>query len=203
MQKRYNQIYQFRISLKDIEPKIWRVIQVPETYTFWDLHVAIQDAMGWSDYHLHEFIVKDPITKKKVRIGIPAEEEFFIEETIPGWKVMIADCFSKRNKKADYNYDFGDYWEHLVQFEKILPKEEGQSYPRCIAGERACPPEDCGSTPGYENILEMLKNPDLDNEEYQETMKWLGGSYDPEYFEPNEVFFDDPEERLKMFFEFH
>jgi hypothetical protein len=203
MQKRYNQIYQFRISLKDIEPKIWRVIQVPETYTFWDLHVAIQDAMGWSDYHLHEFIVKDPITKKKVRIGIPAEEEFFIEETIPGWKVMIADCFSKRNKKADYNYDFGDYWEHLVQFEKILPKEEGQSYPRCIAGERACPPEDCGSTPGYENILEMLKNPDLDNEEYQETMKWLGGSYDPEYFEPNEVFFDDSEERLKMFFEFH
>jgi len=203
MKKRYNQVYQFNITLKHIEPKIWRVIQVPETYTFWDLHVAIQDVMGWTDYHLHEFIVKDPLTRKKITISIPTEEESFVEETIPDWKVMIADCFSTRNKNADYNYDFGDDWQHIIKLEKILPKEKEQTYPRCIAGERACPPEDCGSIPGYEKILDMLKNPDPENEEYQETMKWLGDSYDPEHFVPSEVFFDDPEERLKTFFEFH
>ena len=205
MAKRYNQVYQFRIELREIEPKIWRVIQVPETYSFWDLHVAIQDSMGWLDYHLHEFTVTDPITRKKIIIGIPTDEEegFFIEETIPSWKVMIADGFSKRNKKAYYCYDFGDDWQHIIKLEKILPKDKEQTYPRCIAGERACPPEDCGSTPGYEEILDMLKNPEPDNEEYQEMMKWLGGSYDPEYFDCNEIFFDDPEERLKTFFEFH
>lgn len=205
MAKRYNQVYQFRIELREIEPKIWRVIQVPETYTFWDFHVAIQDAMGWLDCHLHEFTVTDPITRKKVIIGIPTDEEegFFIEETIPGWKVMIADGFSKRNKKAYYCYDFGDDWQHIIKLEKILPKDKEQTYPRCIAGERACPPEDCGSTPGYEEIVDMLKNPEPDNEEYQEMMKWLGGSYDPEYFDCSEIFFDDPEERLKTFFEFH
>jgi hypothetical protein len=205
MAKRYNQVYQFRIELRDIEPKIWRVIQVPETYTFWDFHVAIQDAMGWLDCHLHEFTVTDPITRKKVIIGTPTEEEegFFIVETIPGWKVMIADGFSKRNKKAYYCYDFGDDWQHIIKLEKILPKDKEQTYPRCIAGERACPPEDCGSTPGYEEIVDMLKNPEPDNEEYQEMMKWLGGSYDPEYFDCSEIFFDDPEERLKTFFEFH
>ena len=205
MAKRYNQVYQFRIELREIEPKIWRVIQVPETYSFWDLHVAIQDSMGWLDCHLHEFTVTDPITRKKVIIGIPTDEEegFFIEETIPGWKVMIADGFSKRNKKAYYCYDFGDDWQHIIKLEKILPKDKEQTYPRCIAGERACPPEDCGSTPGYEEIVDMLKNPEPDNEEYQEMMKWLGGSYDPEYFDCSEIFFDDPEERLKTFFEFH
>lgn len=205
MAKRYNQVYQFRIELRDIEPKIWRVIQVPETYTFWDFHVAIQDAMGWLDCHLHEFTVTDPITRKKVIIGTPTEEEegFFIEETIQSWKVMIADGFSKRNKKAYYCYDFGDDWQHIIKLEKILPKDKEQIYPRCIAGERACPPEDCGSTPGYEEIVDMLKNPEPDNEEYQEMMKWLGGSYDPEYFDCSEIFFDDPEERLKTFFEFH
>jgi hypothetical protein len=203
MKKRYNQVFQFRITLKYIEPKIYRVIQVPENYSFWDLHVAIQDVMGWVDYHLHEFIVTDPLTKKKIRIGIPTEEEFFVEKTIPGWKARIADCFSKRNKKAEYVYDFGDDWQHIIKLEKILPKGKEQSYPRCIAGERACPPEDCGSLPGYEDILEMLKNPDPDNEEYQERMEWLGGGYDPEHFEPNEVFFDDPDERLEMFFGYH
>jgi len=202
MAKRYNQVYQFRIELREIEPKIWRVIQVPETYSFWDLHVAIQDAMGWLDCHLHEFTVTDPITRKKLIIGIPTDEEegFFIKETIPGWKVMIADGFSKRNKKAYYCYDFGDDWQHIIMLEKILPKDKEQTYPRCIAGERACPPEDCGSTPGYEEIVDMLKNPEPDNEEYQEMMKWLGGSYDPEHFDCNEIFFDDPEERLKTIF---
>jgi len=198
MKTKYNRVYQFRIKLEDIEPSIWRVIQVPEPYTFWDLHVAIQDAMGWHDCHLHEFILIKPLTEEKIRIGIPPEE-FLDDETIPGWKEMIADYFSMKNQTAVYTYDFGDNWQHTIALEKILPKEEKQVYPRCIDGKRACPPEDCGSIPGYEDILQILDNPE--DEEYEETIQWLGGQYDPEHFEPAEVQFDDPDERFKRAFD--
>ncbi len=72
-----NCIYQFKISLKEITPLIWRRIQVPTNYNFWDLHVAIQDSMGWLDYHLHQFSIKRPHAHKITEIGIPDEEEFF------------------------------------------------------------------------------------------------------------------------------
>jgi len=198
MKEKYNKVYQFRIKLEHIEPEIWRVIQVPENYSFWDLHVAIQDAMGWQDRHLHEFILTNPLSGEKRRIGIPSEE-FMDDETIPGWKELIAMYFSMKNKNAIYIYDFGDDWQHVITLEKIVPREEKQDYPRCIAGERACPPEDCGSIPGYEDILEILENPD--DEEYEETIQWLGEDYDPEHFDPDKVQFDSPEERFKEAFE--
>ena len=119
--------------------------------------------MGWHDCHLHEFILIKPLAEEKIRIGIPPEE-FLDDETIPGWKEMIADYFSMKNQTAVYTYDFGDNWQHTITLEKILPKEEKQVYPRCIDGERACIPEDYGSIPGYEDILEILRNPDPDDE---------------------------------------
>ena len=66
-------IYQFKIKLQGITPTIWRRIQVPETYSFWDLHVAIQDAMGWLDYHLHLFRVHRDHVPVPIEIGIPDE----------------------------------------------------------------------------------------------------------------------------------
>jgi len=113
MKKKYNQVYQFKITLKGIKPPIWRRIQVPETYTFWDLHVAIQDAMGWIDYHLHEFELENPSTGLTVNIGSPNED--FGEEVLPDGGQKIADYFSMENRAADYVYDFGDNWEHKIQ----------------------------------------------------------------------------------------
>jgi len=78
--KKYNHVFQFKITLKGIKPPIWRQIQVPEIYTFWDLHVAIQDAMGWDDYHLHEFEMINPSTGLGVNTGIPAMNEVFGRE---------------------------------------------------------------------------------------------------------------------------
>lgn len=113
-------IYQFKITLEGIKPPIWRRIQVPESYSFWDLHVAIQDSMGWEDYHLHEFKILNPKTGIKDNIGLPSDEGD--EETIlPGWKTPISSYFSASNKEADYEYDFGDSWDHKVSLEKILP----------------------------------------------------------------------------------
>ena len=154
MKKGFKQIYQFKVTLKGIKPSIWRKIQVPETYTFWDLHVAIQDVMGWQDYHLHEFEVIKPSSGRKVMIGFPDEE--FGRDVLPGWKQKIADYFSIENPSAEYIYDFGDNWRHEIRLEKILPREKGVKYPLCIDGKRACPPEDCGGTSGYENFLKIL-----------------------------------------------
>lgn len=186
--KAFENVYQFKITLRNIRPPIWRRIQVPETYNFWDFHIAIQDVMGWTDSHLHGFRMKDPKRYVKVDIGFPNE---FSSEALLGWETAIADLFSIKNPRAEYIYDFGDNWEHLITLEKILPKEPGTRYPRCIKGKRACPPEDIGGVWGYEEYLEKLNNPDARDEDdhYYD--------FDPEHFDCAEIAFDDPEERLK------
>ena len=197
MKKKYDQVYQFKITLKGTKPPIWRRIQVPEMYTFWDLHVAIQDAMGWEDYHLHEFVFTLPIMNIKVRIGIPMKDDF--DETIlPDWDQKIADYFSSETPKAEYTYDFGDGWQHDIILEKILPRETGVIYPRCVDGKRACPPEDCGGIGGYAEFLEAIGDPA--NERHEDMLDWVGGKFDPEDFNPSEVKFDDPAKRFKIAF---
>ena len=185
----YQYVHQFKVTLKGIRPPIWRRIQVPETYSFWDLHVAIQDAMGWEDYHMHEFSVPDPKGGNPVRIGTPDREFTFYGKILPEGKQVISDYFSMDNRSAEYVYDFGDDWLHVVKLEKILPVEEGVDYPRCVGGKRACPPEDCGGAWGYEHLLEVLCDPR--DEEYGELLEWVGEDFDPESFHPDMVCFRD------------
>lgn len=195
MKKKFNNVYQFKVTLEDSKPPIWRRILVPETYDFWDLHVAIQDAMGWYDCHLHEFEMVDPATGSPVRVGIPYEDA---EDVLPERTQKIAHYFSAENPYAHYVYDFGDSWDHKIQLEKILPRED-ITYPVCTGGKRACPPEDCGGIWGYVEFLEIIKNPN--HEEYEDMMDWIGGEFDPEHFDPAEVTFDDPAKRFRMAFE--
>ncbi len=194
-----NHICQFRITLKEISPPIWRRILVPEDYSFWDLHVAIQDAMGWLDYHLHVFRMKRRQGHKVMEIGIPDEDLCEGDpEIMPGWKIPIAKYFATLGMTAEYVYDFGDNWIHEVLLEGYLLKEKGVKYPRCIEGARACPPEDCGSGRGYYEILEILSDPTHD--EYEQTLTWLGGGYDPDRFDPAAVKFDNPKKRWQIAF---
>ncbi len=197
MRKKYDRVYQFRITLQGIRPPIWRRIQVPKNYTFWDLHVAIQDAMGWLDYHLHEFRMVYPSTGLRVNIGFPDED--FGTEVLPGWEEKIAEYFSVENRPADYIYDFGDGWKHNMRLEKTLPREADRAYPTCVKGKRACPPEDCGGIWGYQHFLEAIMNPA--HEEHEEMLRWAGGKFDPEHFDVREVTFDDPDERYRIAFE--
>lgn len=193
-------IYQFLIKLDHIAPSIWRRIQVPEKYNFWDLHVAIQDSMGWVDYHLHTFHIRPKNKRKTIEVGIPFED--FENKILPGWEVPIKELFNSVGVEANYEYDFGDGWEHTVTLEAIALAEEGEIYPRCISGERACPPEDCGGIPGYERLLEVLKSPKTP--EYKDMTEWLKNHvknyhpYKPESFDPQEVKFDNSKERLKF-----
>ncbi len=197
VRSRVARIYQFKVTLKGIRPPIWRRIQVPASYTFWDLHVAIQDAMGWDDCHLHVFRVWDPMWLEETQIGLPSGDFMPVEgePTLPGWKQRISSVFTAPKESAVYEYDFGDGWEHAVILEKILPAAAGLRYPVCTAGKRACPPEDCGGIWGYEELLEIRGNPD--HQEHEEMMEWLGEDFDPEAFHPGEVVFTDPRRRLK------
>jgi hypothetical protein len=180
MIKTKSNIYQFKITLKGIKPKIWRRIQVSANCTFQDLHMAIQSAMGWYDCHLHQFEMK---THEVFGMIIGTEECDQLEN-----KAKISKYFQFLQDKALYEYDFGDGWEHEIVLEKILPQVIGDKYPKCIAGKRACPPEDCGGIWGYENLLSVIKNPN--DAEYEEMMEWLDDEFDPEKFDPSLVDFE-------------
>jgi hypothetical protein len=132
-----------------------------------------------------------------MEIGIPSEDDEFElgRKIVPGWKIGIASLFSSDESLSKYVYDFGDNWIHIVKLEKISPKEKNTKYPICIAGRRACPPEDCGGIWGYEGLLKIIKN--KKHKEHKTMLKWLGGEFNPESFNPKNVKFDDPRKRLR------
>jgi len=193
-----NHVCQLLIVLAKTDPLVWRRIQVPETYSFWDLHVAIQDAMGWKDCHLHEFTLIDPKTRKVKRIGIPDEEMPEERPCLAGWKIPVTRYLFFGVHPVRYRYDFGDDWEHTLEFEDVLPND-GAPYPRCVAGAGACPPEDVGGPHGYGEFLRALRDPK--HPEYASMLEWAGGHFDPGDFRPESITFDDPQARWKLAFE--
>jgi hypothetical protein len=197
-QPKTGHVCQFLIVLPKSDPLVWRRIQVPERYSFWDLHVAIQDAMGWKDYHLHEFLAVDSKTRQQARIGLPDDEMPDERPCLPGWQVPVARYLTHGAEPARYRYDFGDDWEHTVEFEDLLPAD-GQPYPRCVAGGGACPPEDVGGAHGYAEFLRAIR--DARHPEHRSMLEWAGGVFDPYSFDPQTVTFDDPRKRWERAFE--
>jgi Plasmid pRiA4b ORF-3-like protein len=192
-------VHQFLVVLAQTDPLVWRRIQVPDGYSFWDLHVAIQDAMGWRDYHLHEFAVVHPDTERLQRIGMPDAEDMDERPLLTDWDVPIAEYFRDGGPPVRYAYDFGDDWQHVVAYEGVSPQEPFITYPRCIGGARACPPEDCGGVRGSAEFLNAVADPK--HPEHDQLLRWAGGQFDPAAFDPENAVFDDPEERQKKAFE--
>jgi len=190
-------IYQFKIELLGTSPPIRRRIQVPEKYSFWDLHVAIQDAMGWLDCHLHAFRFGRSRFPSWA-IGIPTDDDFGGPNVLAGWDIAIQERFDV-GTSCTYEYDFGDGWSHELTLESIILAEKGQRYPICLDGELSCPPEDCGGIPGFYHLLEVLADPN--NEEYEDMNRWTGGNYNPNDFDPSTVKFDNPRKRWEYAFE--
>ncbi len=185
-------IYQLKVTLNDVNPPIWRRLLVSPSTTLFDLHDILQLSMGWLDCHLHQF------TKGGTRYQPPDPKEDKYEDvenpSIDSRKVPLSEVLSKPGDQMEYLYDFGDAWEHEIILEEILPPKTGQQSPFCVDGARACPPEDCGSTPGYEELVEAMRNPN--HPERERFLEWLGEPYDPEKFDPKQVNKDleDPEE---------
>lgn len=194
-QRPYRSVLQFRIWLIGTDPAVWRRIQVPDHYTFYALHVAIQDAMGWLDKHLHDFVIQP---KTRANLGIRIESPFAPEDPegpapILTTEVMAADLIQEPGDRAIYTYDYGDGWRHEVVFEGRRPKERGKKYPACAAGELAGPPEDCGGIPGYYDCIKALEEGD----DSEGLLEWLG-RWRPDRFDPAKIKFRNPLRRLKL-----
>jgi len=167
---------------------------VPGDYSFWDLHVAIQDAMGWLDYHLHAFVPTEQGNGDgNWEVGIPVEDEFLSDrEIFVSWQVPVVNHFSEVGDRMVYVYDFGDEWTHDIVLKEITPSDSERPV-TCTGGERACSPEDCGGTWGYQNLLEALADPGHD--QHEDMKRWIGDSFDAEGFDPATVKFDDRRRR--------
>ncbi|MCG6969283.1 MAG: plasmid pRiA4b ORF-3 family protein [Gammaproteobacteria bacterium] len=166
-------IYQLKITLKYAEPPIWRRLLITSTDNLEDVHIAIQIVMGWTNSHMHEF------AKGGDRYGVPDAD--FPSDVRDESEYRLDQVLKKEKDRLNYEYDFGDGWEHEVLLEKILPFEPGTVLPVCLKGGRACPPEDVGGIPGYEMFLETISDPS--HPEYEELLEWCGGEFDPEHFD--------------------
>jgi len=171
-------IYQLKITLLDTAPPIWRRIQI-EDCTLDTLHHYIQAVMEWTNSHMHHFwIGKKRYGRPSLNVG-SLPEDHVIDST----QIRLSDVLPANGKKTSfgYEYDFGDCWEHGIQFERIVKPDPKAKYPMCLEGERAGPPDTCGGVPGYEYLLEVLADPNHD--EYREVLDWAG-HIDPEYLDP-------------------
>ena len=181
-------IYQLRIILRYSWPRIWRVVQVPSTETFQYLNLVIIRAMGWHGSHYHSFRAQNPETKEIE--DIVGENEWMTENVPKRRKENFAklkDYLQKEGDFIDYTYDMGDSWDHDIILVNILPPQQGITYPVCIDGERACPPENCGGISGFEHFLEAIADPE--NDEHNDLIEWVGGYYDPDDFDHRQVNF--------------
>jgi Plasmid pRiA4b ORF-3-like protein len=172
-------IYQIKVTLENSKPPIWRRLLVPANLTLGDLHYIIQIAMGWTDSHLHQFIIGEKY------YGVPHVEMDMGLEMIDEEKVKLAKVITGEKFKFRYEYDFGDSWTHLILVEKVLDAEPGKPYPICVTGKRHCPPEDCGGVWGYADFVEAMANPK--HPEHKNMKEWYGEDFDAEAFDLDEV----------------
>jgi len=207
-QKKIRKAYQLKVTLKSIRPPVWRRVVVPGDFCLDELHWVIQLAMGWTNSHLHQFVFKAPI-KPPAPAALPrmmmsddftalsgpamrGERVFTdlstVEDVDDGedeTRVRLELVAPTEKGKFRYDYDFGDGWHHDVLVEKITPMDPSATYPRCFAGKRSCPPEDCGGPWGYADLLRAVADPS--HERHAELKGWLGDDFDPERFDVDAV----------------
>jgi hypothetical protein len=129
-------VYQLKVVLLGISPLIWRRILVDCDSTIAELHSIIQVTMGWSNSHLHRFIIHG----KQYGIAQPGGLWFSDDPT----QVKLSTLGLRLRERFLYEYDLGDQWQHQIRVEAILPGKSSQYYPVCVGGKRCAPPEGCG-----------------------------------------------------------
>lgn len=171
--KPMQRVFEIRIELWGLEPPIWRRIVVPEDMSLVELHAAIQGAMGWQDCHLHLFEIEGQ------RYEIPENDELGPEDGyLDERHHRLKDVF-KEESECLYVYDFGDNWRHLIRVEGHRLAGQHDRPPQCVAGERACPPEDCGGPYQYPEFLAAFD--DSMHPQHESTREWAG-PFDPNVF---------------------
>ncbi|MGH9268072.1 MAG: plasmid pRiA4b ORF-3 family protein [Acidimicrobiales bacterium] len=171
-------VFQLKVTLRDTKPAVWRRVLVDGSSTLDHIHEVIQAAFGWWDYHLHDFEIDG------TSYGVPdPDDDDWGVPTIDETGARL-DSIAGPGSRLLYRYDFGDNWRHEVVVEKVLPADGSMVVPTCVDGRRACPPEDCGSTGGFGDLLKILA--DARHPEHRERREWMGRDYDPAAFDPSE-----------------
>lgn len=175
-------VMQLKIELRDIRPLIWRRVLVHGDYTLGNLNVVIRTAMGWYGMHLHSFwfgsranlVEYGDITSLPNPVPSMRDED----------SVTLKEVIRRNRQVFGYVYDFGDSWVHRIVVERIEPYDGRRKLPVCLAGARACPPEDCGGVYGYMSVLRVLKEASTPDD--RNFRQWVG-EYDPQWFDVDEV----------------
>jgi len=175
-------LYQFNITLQGIWPPIWRRIQVKDC-SLDKLHEHIQTAMGWTNSHLHQFMIGGVLHGDPDLLCEDWEDEIQPVDSLHTKISSVVPANGKR-LRLEYEYDFGDDWKHEIIFEGCLLAQKGARYPLCVDGARACPPEDVGGTSGYEEYLAVLADPK--HEQHASFLRWRG-RFDPEKFDADKA----------------
>ncbi len=178
--------YLIKIEMVEVLPTVWRKFVIPSDISLDRLHDVIQVVMGWTDSHLHEFNFGNQ------RYVETPDEEFDDEMTDIEGSVRLNRHFKKKGDSCIYVYDFGDSWMHKLTLENANYKlDEHESEIWCLDGKGACPPEDVGGPPGYEEFCEIIKNPRRSN--HKEMVAWSSHiqpqfkKFDPEHFDQYSV----------------
>ena len=168
------QYYLLKIKMMGIDPPIWRHFVVPAGITLDRLHDVIQIVMGWTDSHLYEF----SMGKKRYTEYIESELD-----GLESGKYRLCDLVKNKGREFGYLYDFGDGWKHsLILEDNRYHNENLHGDIVCLDGDRACPPEDVGGIRGYNNLCEVLNDPE--HKDYESTREWAGEDY---YFEKIDI----------------
>lgn len=162
------ELCQIRVELRGVRPLIWRRLLVPSDMNLHRLHQVLQYAMGWKNKHSYTF---ESASSVPLSFSWPNE--------------AVGRVFSAIGGPLVYLYDPGDGWEHEITREERVSSDVDTDYAVCLAGERACPPEDCGGIPGYADILQAVQKPN--SKRYAELREWIGTTFDPLAFSVDEV----------------
>lgn len=150
-----------RVTMREVVPRVERVIDVPAAITLDELHEVLQVAIGWTDSHLHQFRTEDAV------YTVPFED-WAEDREVDERGVRL----STLPTRFVYAYDLGDGWLHDVE---VLGR--GDDRPGCVYGEGACPPEDCGGVGGYADLLDALADPR--HREHESMRTWTGDRLKP------------------------
>ena len=168
--------FQLYVELEWVQPKVWRRFLVPITIDLPRLHATLLFGMGWLGGHIHEFVIG--------RANYGPADMADLDHIVDEEGVTLRDALGAK-KTFTYVYDYGDDWRHKVTVEKIVTLDAPIDRGVCIGGENACPPEDVGGPPGYEEFLSALA--DNKHPEHRDLKAWIGGSFDSTAFSADEV----------------
>ncbi len=174
-----DQIARIRITLEDMEPAIWRRVELPLSNSLKTLHLAIQAVMLFQNYHLFRFDVGE------ASYGIPLDDDWMDPPTRDAANIRLAKLVERGVTTFTYTYDFGDDWRHSIEIEGISTADPAMVYPRFVDGERRAPPEDVGGLPCFEEFLDAMAKPR--HPSCKSVLQWYGRAFEPTDISPDEI----------------